>query len=88
MGEEKWGLASPPHPQGRTESCTLRILRMLLLVRLRRSRLRGSATVDYAPDGAVDYDASHLWITRAALAVDGPACGLWRIYPHLTVLWV
>ena len=27
-----WGLASPPHPQGRTESCTLRILRMLLLV--------------------------------------------------------
>ena len=27
---EKWGLASPPHPSGRTESCTLRILRMLL----------------------------------------------------------
>ena len=31
MGE-RWGLASPPHPSGRTESCTLRILRMLLLV--------------------------------------------------------
>ena len=31
-GEEKWGLASPPHPSGRTESCTLRILRMLLPV--------------------------------------------------------
>ena len=27
-----WGLASPPHPSGRTESCTLRILRMLLLM--------------------------------------------------------
>ena len=26
---EGWGLASPPHPSGRTESCTLRILRML-----------------------------------------------------------
>ena len=31
-GKEQWGLASPPHPSGRTESCTLRILRMLLLV--------------------------------------------------------
>ncbi len=46
-------------------------------MRLRRSRLRGSATVDYAPDGAVDYVASPLWImgfalwiTRAVLAVD------------------
>ena len=29
---QMWGLASPPHPSGRTESCTLRILRMLLLV--------------------------------------------------------
>jgi hypothetical protein len=31
-GEERWGLTSPPHPQGRTESCTQRILRMLLQV--------------------------------------------------------
>ena len=23
---EMWGLASPPHPQGRAEPCTLRIL--------------------------------------------------------------
>ena len=29
---ERRGLASPPHPSGRTESCTLHILRMLLLV--------------------------------------------------------
>ena len=25
-GGEAWGLASPPHPSGRTESCTLHIL--------------------------------------------------------------
>ena len=36
------------------------------------------ATVDYAPDGAVDYDASHLWITRAVLAVDWWIRGLGR----------
>ena len=29
---EMWGLASPPRPSGKTESCTLRILRILLLV--------------------------------------------------------
>ena len=31
-GEEMWGLTSPPRPQGRTASCTRRILRMLLQV--------------------------------------------------------
>ena len=47
------------------------------------------AVVDYGPDGPVDYDASHLWITRARLAVDYAPAVLWisqhsvlgRIYP-------
>ena len=91
MGEEMRGLASPPHPQGRTESCTLRILRMLLrcgcaavdyvapplwITWLRRCGLRGSATVDYAP--------AVLWIMHLRCcglctcgAVDYDASHLW-----------
>ena len=38
--EEKWGLRSPT-PHGRTESCTLRILRMLLLVLTGRRWVKG-----------------------------------------------
>ena len=71
-----WGLASPPHPQGRTESCTLRILPDVLT----GAHGKASGAVDFpalrarahisAPDGAVDYVASPLWITHA-----GARCG-------------
>ena len=55
------GLASPPRPQGRTESCTLRILRMLLLVLTEKRAvlavdfpaLRARAHIS-APDGDVE----------------------------------
>ena len=56
---ERWGLASPPRPSGRTESCTLRILRMLF----RCSRGRGgeggqTMQGDVAPCGTTDRDAA------------------------------
>ena len=57
--------------------------------------LRTCGAVDYAPDGAVDYVASPLWImgfalwiTRAVLAVDFPAL---RARAHISApapLWV
>ena len=37
--------------------------------------------VDYGPDGPVDYDASHLWITHA---VDFPAL---RARAHISARW-
>ena len=42
--------------------------------------IRAYGPVDYAPIGAVDYDAAHLWISQHVV--------LGRIYPHLSVLWI
>ena len=68
-----WGLRSPT-PRGRTESCTLRILRMLLLV------LTGVASPQWITGCALwnsqlyglerIYPDCALWITLALLAVD------------------
>ena len=51
--------------------------------------------VDYAADAAVDYDASHLWITRVRLAVDYAAdaavdYACWRMLwiTGLSALWI
>ena len=57
-----WGLASPQHPQGRTEFCTLRILRMLLWC--------GSAAVDYVAPPLWITHLTVLWITMLRI------CGL------------
>ena len=73
----------------------IRGLSALWITMLRICGLRTCGAVDYAPDGAVDYVASPLWImgfalwiTRAVLAVDFPAL---RARAHISapaVLWV
>ena len=49
--------------------------------------LRARAHIS-APGGAVDYDASHLWITGLSALWISRHFVLGRIYPHLTVLWI
>ena len=78
-----WGLASPPRPSGRTESCTLRILRMLLGDS--REEVPGRRVIVPRVWHCSDERAAtrfarglrtwrcSLWITRAGLAVDFPA---------------
>ena len=36
----------------------------------------------------MDYDAAHLWITGLVTLWISQPCGLGRIYPHLSVLWI
>ena len=64
--EERWGLASPPRPSGRTESCTLRILRMLFWCS--RERMMKKMQGDSAPRGTTHRNAAapHL-LTHAAV---------------------
>ncbi len=62
-----WGLASPPHPSGRTESCTPRILRMLFWCS--RERMVKKMQGDSAPCGTTDRNAAApLLLTHAGSA--------------------
>ena len=78
-----WGLASPPHPSGRTESCTPRILRMLLGAYGREEgKEEQGMQGDSAPCGTTDRNAAApLLLTHAG----SPFCSLFGYLVYFVV---